>query len=112
MSQNGPDKGMGSDMYPRAWAFLKKRELRGIDSPQGARKKTTTTGAGAADRDDVDISDVRLEGELDDRVPVFGMYSTRMSGTVSPSPPTIPLPLSPIPFRRYSNKSPCHSERR
>lgn len=55
-------------MYQDAWAFFKKRELRGIPAP---KKKAKTTVA--SKEPDVDISDVQLEGEMDDRVPVYGM---------------------------------------
>jgi hypothetical protein len=71
MSQNGAFKGAGSTVYQDAWAFFKKRELRGVPAP----KKRAKTVAGASGPD-VDISDVQLEGEMEDRVPVYGIERT------------------------------------
>jgi hypothetical protein len=68
MSQNGPVKGQGSLVYQDAWAFFKKRELRGVPAPKKKAKTAT-----AAKEPDVDISDVQLDGEMDDKVPVYGM---------------------------------------
>ncbi|KAF2183131.1 hypothetical protein K469DRAFT_739956 [Zopfia rhizophila CBS 207.26] len=70
MGQNGAYKGSGSSVYYKAWAFFKKRELRGIKMP----KKKAKTGDGAVDKilsDKVDVSSVTLDGEGQDNVEVY-----------------------------------------
>ncbi|KAF2138511.1 uncharacterized protein K452DRAFT_290651 [Aplosporella prunicola CBS 121167] len=39
MGQQGPTKGQMSDVYQNAWAFFKKRELKGIPMPRKKAKK-------------------------------------------------------------------------
>ncbi|KAH7070466.1 hypothetical protein BKA63DRAFT_398569, partial [Paraphoma chrysanthemicola] len=68
MSQNGPYKGAGSDVYMLAWAFFKKRELRGIKTVANKKAKKIEPG----DKDAVpSVQNVVLEGEMEDNVPVF-----------------------------------------
>ena len=69
MSQNGPEKGAGSTVYYDAWAFFKKRELRG--------QKTSTKKAKTAATPDASVSlaGVELDGEMEDEVHVFGTSS-------------------------------------
>ncbi|KAF2744832.1 hypothetical protein M011DRAFT_488644 [Sporormia fimetaria CBS 119925] len=87
MSQNGPHKGAGSDVYIDAWRFLKKRELRGVKAPRKKTKQdegdkenespvaTASTPAkkNASKKSDPirDLSSIHLDGEDEDRVPIF-----------------------------------------
>ena len=77
MSQNGPHNGSGSTVYSSAWAFFKKRELRGVKTAK--KSKTTTAATGEGDKTKnatVNIADVVLDGEMEDAVEVYGMYSS------------------------------------
>ncbi|ORY09173.1 hypothetical protein BCR34DRAFT_568903 [Clohesyomyces aquaticus] len=65
MSQNGPGKGAGSNVYMNAWAFFKKRELRGLKMPNKKAKMIATESA------QPDISGVVLPGEMNDSVEVY-----------------------------------------
>ncbi|KAF2030612.1 hypothetical protein EK21DRAFT_88734 [Setomelanomma holmii] len=68
MGQNGPHKGSGSDVYMLAWAFFKKRELRGIQTTANKKAKTVEPGS----KDAVpSVQEIVLEGEMDDSVLVF-----------------------------------------
>lgn len=72
MKQNGPTKGMGSDVYYNAWKFFKKRELRGVKMPR--KKQKTVTDASGKKKEvpaHEDISGIHLEGEDEDDVPVY-----------------------------------------
>jgi hypothetical protein len=82
LAQNGRDKGFGSDTYYRAWKFFKKRELQGKKMPTKKRVKTAASSAAAAQGTVVkksgsetsngkDLSNIQLEGEEDDEVPVY-----------------------------------------
>jgi hypothetical protein len=71
MSQHGTHKGSGSSVYTAAWAFFKKRELRGIKTTPNKKAKKGDVAAGSKDNVP-DVDDVELEGELDDKVPVYG----------------------------------------
>lgn len=64
MGQNGPHKGSGSVVYSNAFKFFKKRELQGIKAP----KKKAKPAVEAAKND---ISDIHLEGEDEQAVPVY-----------------------------------------
>ncbi|KAF2125855.1 hypothetical protein P153DRAFT_399992 [Dothidotthia symphoricarpi CBS 119687] len=66
MNQNGRDKGSGSSVYTAAWAFFKKRELRGIKMKPNKKVKTADEGDAVPSVDGVEI-----EGEKEDKVPVF-----------------------------------------
>ena len=44
MRQHGKDKGAGSDTYLKAWAFFKKREMKGVPMPK-KRKTSASTSA-------------------------------------------------------------------
>jgi hypothetical protein len=67
MSQNGADNGMGSSVYMTAWAFFKKRELRGVKLPSTRAKKGEKESVPSVD-------DIELPGEMDDAVPVYGTH--------------------------------------
>jgi hypothetical protein len=69
MNQNGPFKGSGSSVYYSAWAFFKRREMRGLKMP----KKKAKTDAAAGSDQTVNISGVVLPGEADDVVEVYSM---------------------------------------
>ena len=75
MKQSGPSKGTGADTYWKAWEFFKKRERKGIPMPK--RKSAKTSKSSKADtsktsqKSGVDITDVHLDGEDTDSVPIF-----------------------------------------
>ncbi|KAH6854140.1 hypothetical protein B0I37DRAFT_22893 [Chaetomium sp. MPI-CAGE-AT-0009] len=78
LTQHGPFKGSKSDAYVAAWKFFRQREVAGVKLPA---KKQKTTGsaagdsskgaAGKAPKAALDLSDIELDGEEDDEVPVF-----------------------------------------
>jgi hypothetical protein len=73
MGQHGPEKGAGSTVYVAAWAFFKKRELRGIETKPN--KKTKADAGKDGGKDAVpDVDDVELDGEKEDEVRVYGGY--------------------------------------
>lgn len=76
MGQNGPYKGSGSSVYPAAWAFFKKRELRGVKT---IKKQRTAANAGLREGGDglPSINGIVLDGEMADAVPVFGEWRRR-----------------------------------
>ena len=77
--QSGPDKGAGSSVYMAAWAFFKKREMRGISTKAKSAKKAKTDAAG---KDAIpSVENVELDGEKEDAVPVFGKPIAQASGT-------------------------------
>lgn len=64
MGQHGKVKGMESSVYLCAWAFFKKRELRGIKTAPNKKAK----------KDEADlpsVEDVELVGEDEDKVAVY-----------------------------------------
>ncbi|KAF1958232.1 hypothetical protein CC80DRAFT_490837 [Byssothecium circinans] len=69
MGQNGPRNGAGSSVYSAASVFFKERELRGVKTVKRAKKGTGEAEKGATGN--VDVSDVVLEGEMEDKVPVY-----------------------------------------
>jgi len=70
MGQNGPYKGSGSDVYMSAWAFFKKREMRGIKTKPQKKAKVDEDGKV---KDAVpSVEGIVLEGEAEDAVPVYG----------------------------------------
>lgn len=73
MSQHGPRKGSASCVYYNAWAFFKRRELRGIKPPSHVKKPKA--GGPAAPDAALDAVD-ELPGEKEERVPIYGMSST------------------------------------
>jgi hypothetical protein len=79
MAQNGPDKGSGSSVYYAAWAFFKKRELKGIKLKPNKKFKASDTLTKAVDEG---IENVVLEGEADDSVEVFGACPAFLIGSV------------------------------
>jgi hypothetical protein len=75
MSQHGAHKGMGSSVYLAAWAFFKKRELKGIKTTPNKKAKKDDAASGGKDSVP-SVDDVELEGEEDDEVPVYGKCLT------------------------------------
>jgi hypothetical protein len=81
MGQGGPDKGSGSDTYIQAWKYFKKRELQGIKMPTKKRTKTSSSAAGkqgaeakkagSETANGKDLSNIHLDGEDEDEVPVY-----------------------------------------
>jgi hypothetical protein len=70
MSQHGKDKGSESSVYLAAWAFFKTREIQGIKTTPNKKAKSSQ---GPAEKDSVpSIDDIELDGEKDDKAPVFG----------------------------------------
>ncbi|KAL2122956.1 hypothetical protein VTJ04DRAFT_3411 [Mycothermus thermophilus] len=88
---SGPMNGSGFAAYDAAWEFFKKREIAGIPMPTNKKQKTTpnsaapTAEAGSSTSGyktgskssksqpagEVDVSDIHLDGEETDSVPVF-----------------------------------------
>ncbi|PVH96827.1 hypothetical protein DM02DRAFT_598529 [Periconia macrospinosa] len=83
MAQNGPEKGAGCDAYTQSWKYFKRRELKGIKMPTKKRAKTAASSATAAAKGSAvakpgsetangkDLSDIHLDGEENDEVPVY-----------------------------------------
>ncbi|KAK3951213.1 RNA ligase-domain-containing protein [Pseudoneurospora amorphoporcata] len=78
LREHGAFKGQGYSSYPAAWEYFKKLEVFGYKIPNktsAAKKRKTDSAAGAeagaANSAGVDISDVHLEGEETDEVPVY-----------------------------------------
>lgn len=86
MNQHGTDEGNGCNLYFAAWAFFKKREMRGVPMPKKKKAKrtsdsSTTRSSSAKSASSVkapgsetaafDLSNIHLEGEQTDEVPVF-----------------------------------------
>jgi hypothetical protein len=69
LGQNGPDKGAESSVYLAAWVFFKQRELRGVKLPSTSAKKGEKESVPSVDG-------IVLEGEVDDKVPVYGEFPT------------------------------------
>lgn len=77
MNQSGAYKGSGCDTYMKGWAFFKHREMQGKPLP---KKKTKTAAAskskgpkmpGSETTDGKDLSNIHLDGEQTDSVPVL-----------------------------------------
>lgn len=73
MGQNGTYKGSRSSVYSAASAFFKKRELRGIKVKPNKKAKTTGA-AGSAEATVPSLEGVEIEGEKEDKAPVYGMF--------------------------------------
>jgi hypothetical protein len=58
-------------VYDAAWAFFKKRELRGIKMPK-KQKIGADAGAVASSSGLPSVEGIVLDGEMEGRVPVFG----------------------------------------
>ena len=85
MKQSGPTKGTMSDAYMGAFEFFKKRELAGLKMPRKKKAKSDSPvskkdNAGVAGgrqkskagkEQDLDVSEIHLEGEQTDRVPIY-----------------------------------------
>lgn len=73
MGQSGPTKGMGSNTYYNAFEFFKKRELAGIKMPRKKQKTDDTkdTNSKPNEKDKYDVSEVHLDGEDQESVPIF-----------------------------------------
>ncbi|KAI0887721.1 uncharacterized protein GGS22DRAFT_88365 [Annulohypoxylon maeteangense] len=65
MRQNGMYKGSESAMYSRAFAFFKKRELKGLKAspPKKARKSD--------EKNVLDVDDIEMDGQNTQEVPVY-----------------------------------------
>lgn len=78
MKQSGPTKGLGSNTYFGAFEFFKKRELAGVKMPRKKQKtevkskdtKSSKDGKNN-EKDKYDVSEVHLDGEDQERVPIF-----------------------------------------
>jgi hypothetical protein len=70
MGQNGPHKGAGSDVYMSAWAFFKKREMRGIKTKPQKKARVDESGKDAVPS----VEGIVLDGEMEDAVPVYGTF--------------------------------------
>lgn len=80
MSQNGPNKGSNSSVYPNAAMFFKKRQLRGIKTPtkDAAPKANEPAAAATAAAVGSKVAAIELDGEKEDKVPIYGeSYSAR-----------------------------------
>ncbi len=83
MSQNGPDKGMQSDTFWITAEFFKRRELAGLKMPRATKKRKISSTSGGesagpskkeelkAQKDANDVSDIHLDGEDTDSVPIY-----------------------------------------
>lgn len=70
LGQSGPSKGMGSATFHNAWAFFKKREMKGVpESKNNKKRKLNADSVSKAPQ--TDISDVHLEGEEIDSVEIY-----------------------------------------
>ena len=75
MTQSGRDKGTGSDTFMEAWAFFKKREMAGLKMPQAKKVEPVETGSTRSNKkakgDAIDVSDIHLDLEDQEAVPIF-----------------------------------------
>jgi hypothetical protein len=71
MGQHGTYKDSESFVYMSAWAFFKKRELKGIKTTPNKKAKKDEVVDGRKNNVP-SIDGVELEGEMDDKVSVFG----------------------------------------
>ncbi|KAI0100429.1 hypothetical protein F4776DRAFT_649463 [Hypoxylon sp. NC0597] len=82
LGQTGANGGSGSSVYYKAWAWFRQREVAKLEMPdvkkrqtQGPRDTSTSTGGSTSrttrDRALPDISNIYLNGEDTDSVPVF-----------------------------------------
>lgn len=77
MGQSGPNKGIGSNTYYHAFEFFKKRELAGVKMPRKKQKveersqAAKDTSSKANEKDKYDVSEVHLDGEDQESVPIF-----------------------------------------
>lgn len=80
MKQNGPDAGLGSDVYIAAARFFRKRELQGLKAVPPAPKKARKSGGGddkggkggkSSSSSSLDVSGVQLSGEETQSVAVL-----------------------------------------
>ncbi|KAJ9641063.1 hypothetical protein H2201_007998 [Coniosporium apollinis] len=80
LKQSGRTKGLNSATFENAWAFFKKREMKGIKMPSKKKQKTEAAASAAKDgKDDsgvVDISGIELPGEKEDAVEVYDTCDT------------------------------------
>lgn len=72
LEKTGLTGGIDSDVYDRAWAWFKQRELAGLtmpaDTPSASKKKAKIT---ATRPSTADLNSIHLPGEETDSVPVF-----------------------------------------
>ncbi|KAH9873125.1 hypothetical protein J1614_005522 [Plenodomus biglobosus] len=67
MGQNGPEEGKDSTVFPASWAFFKKRDMPGVKKTPATKKAADAKGKDAVPN----VDDIELDGEKDDKVPVF-----------------------------------------
>ncbi len=68
MKQRGPYAGCDNQTYEAAYRFFKKRELAGLKMPS---KKRKTSAASDKEVDEHDVSNIHLDGEEDEAVPIW-----------------------------------------
>ncbi|KAL2072071.1 hypothetical protein VTL71DRAFT_11414 [Oculimacula yallundae] len=74
MNQSGPHKGSGSTVYGNAFAFFKLRELNGVKITKKKKVEegiSAAVGGKAAEKTSTDFGDMILEGEEENKVPVY-----------------------------------------
>ncbi|KAK3300754.1 uncharacterized protein B0H64DRAFT_22491 [Chaetomium fimeti] len=80
LAQHGHLKGSGCAAYVAAWKYFKIREIAGVKLPTNKKQKTTgsvagegssSSAAGKTAKGPLDLSDIELDGEEYDDVPVF-----------------------------------------
>ena len=69
MAQTGTMGGAGSDAYPAAFVFFKKRELMGIQRPKKV-KKVKKEDKEALEKEH-DLTGITIEGESNGKVPIY-----------------------------------------
>lgn len=68
MKQSGPYKGTGSTVFRNAFIYFKRREEQGLKMPKKPRVSKAKT---AEDDSALDVEGMRLDGDEEDRVPVY-----------------------------------------
>ncbi|KAF2430003.1 hypothetical protein EJ08DRAFT_257666 [Tothia fuscella] len=71
MHQNGSWNGEKGDTFPAALQYFQQREKEGIPMPRANRRSKTNPKRSAARTVPVANTEILLEGEADDKVPVF-----------------------------------------
>ncbi|KAI1768229.1 hypothetical protein GGR53DRAFT_462752 [Hypoxylon sp. FL1150] len=73
MRMTGSDEGSGTAMYSHAFRFFRKRELQGLKAAPKAKKpkKSEAAKKGEQAKQLLDVSDVSLNGEETEEVPVY-----------------------------------------
>ena len=83
MNKSGPNNGIGSDAFMGAVIFFKKRQIAGIgmprkkktkiDAPSDSKSETDATKKSTKkdSKEDLDVSDIKLDGQDNDSVPIY-----------------------------------------